>query len=49
MARISVGKGCEFHEVDLFPQGVAEMVKNLLEKEANGVRKDVSDDGGGCW
>ena len=49
VARISVGKGCEVHGVDLFPQGGGEVVGHLLEKEANGVRKGVSDDGGGCW
>ena len=49
MAHISVGKGCEVHGVDLFPQGGAEVVGHLLEKEAIGVRKGVSDDLGGCW
>ena len=49
VARISVGKGCEVHGVDLFTQGSRLVVGHLLEKEAIGVRKDVSDDGGGCW
>ena len=49
VARISVGKRCEVHGVGLFPQGGSEVVGYLLEKEAIGVRKGVSDDWGGCW
>ena len=39
MWRIDLGEGCEVHGVNLFPQGVTEMMGHLLQEKANGARE----------